>query len=86
MFLIKNITTMYTTELAIRSAINVAREKNVKGKLLKEIDEDSDFSDGDPETIYTIASYTSQFVEDNDVDTARDMIEDALGEIYPDLV
>lgn len=77
---------MYSTEKAIQSAINVAREKNVKGKLLKEIDENCDFSDGDPETIYTIASYISQFVEDNSVDVARDMIEDALAEIFPDLL
>lgn len=54
-------------------------------KLCKDIDENADFSNGDPETIYSIASMCAQYVEDNTIDDARDMIENALADIFPDL-
>lgn len=80
---------MYTTDKAINLAIIEAKNKFEAGKLFKSNDESPesmDFTDGDPETIYTLSSLYAQFVEDTNFDEAKELIEDSLIEIYPDFI
>lgn len=80
---------MYTLQKAIECAVREAQKKQLQGKLFSATDdskESQDFSDGDPETIYSIASMYSQFVEDTDVDVAEDKILDALINEFPDYI
>lgn len=80
---------MYTLEKAIECSLREAQKKQLQGKLFSTIDNSKasqDFSDGDPETLYSIASMYSQFVEDCDVDIAEDKILDALIIQYPEFI
>lgn len=80
---------MYTLEKAIQCSIREAQKKQLQGKLFSATDDSKasqDFSDGDPETLYSIASMYSQFVDDCDIDIAVDKILDALIDLYPDFV
>lgn len=77
---------MYTIKEAIKSAINEAERKFKSGKLLKSNEISEDFTNGDPETIYSIASIYAQFVEDKNFNDAVDGIEEALFEIYPEYI
>lgn len=78
---------MYTLEKAIECSLREAQRKQLQGKLFSSTDDSSasqDFTNGDPETLYSIASMYSQFVEDTDVDVAEDKILDALIQQFPD--
>jgi hypothetical protein len=80
---------MYTLDKAINCAKREALRKQLVGKLFSACDDSEasqDFTDGDPETLYSIASMYSQFVEDTDVDVAEDKILDALINEFPDYV
>jgi len=62
-------------------ALNEADRKHAEGHLYRPgEDENHDWGQGDPETIYSIASCYAQFAEDYDV--AQASIEDALAEKY----
>lgn len=82
---------MYTLDKAINCAVREAQKKQLVGKLFSATDNSKasqDFTDGDPETLYSIASMYSQFVEDTDVDVdvAEDKILDALINEFPDYI
>jgi len=80
---------MYTLQKAIECSLREAQKKQLQGKLFSATDDSQasqDFTDGDPETLYSIASLYSQFVEDFDVDVAEDKILDALILQFPDYV
>lgn len=73
---------IYTKELAIQEA-----ERKIKqGKLFKSDDESKesqDFTNGDPETLFSLASLYAQFIED-DFNNAVDVLLDTLQEEFPD--
>lgn len=76
----------YTLNKAIQCACNEALRKIVQKKLFKSCDESDasqDFSSGDPETLYSIASMYGQLVTDVDVDIAVSKIENVLLETFP---
>ena len=78
---------MYTLQKAIECSLREAQKKQLQGKLFSATDDSSasqDFTNGDPETLYSIASMYSQFVEDTDVDVAESKILDVLIIQYPD--
>lgn len=80
---------MYTQQKAIECARREALKKQLQGKLFSSNDDSEaskDFSNGDPETLYSIASMYSQFVEDMDVDVAENKILDVLINEFPDFV
>lgn len=80
---------MYTLDKAIECAVREAQKKQLVGKLFSATDDSKasqDFTDGDPETLYSIASMYSQLVEDTDVDVAEDKILDALINEFPDYI
>lgn len=80
---------MYTLQKAIECAKREAQKKQLVGKLFSATDDSKasqDFTDGDPETLYSIASMYSQFVEDTEVDVAEDKILDALIIQFPEYV
>ena len=80
---------MYTLEKAIECSIREAQKKQLQGKLFSATDDSSasqDFTNGDPETLYSIASMYSQFVEDTDVDVAESKILDALILQFPSFI
>jgi hypothetical protein len=76
---------MYTIETAINSALQTAEEKKVKGHLYKsgdESEEQHDWSQGDPETVYSICSLYQD--DENSDGTWSERILEALEEKYPD--
>lgn len=78
---------MYTLQKAIDCAIRDAHKKQKQGKFFKADDDSNasqDFTNGDPETIYSLALQYSQFVEDEDVIVAHDKIVDELIKEFPD--
>lgn len=78
---------MYTLEKTIECSIREAQKKLLQGKLFNSTNDSGasqDFTNGDPETLYSIASMYCQFVEDTDVDIAEDKILDALILQFPD--
>jgi len=79
---------MYTIEKAIEQALDEAQRKKEQGLLTKITDDWDllDWSKGDPETIYTIASLYAQYVEGIEFDNAADRIECVLKETYPEYV
>lgn len=80
---------MYTIDKAIECAKREAHIKQTQGKLFVAGDESpeaQDFTDGDPETLYSIASMYAQYIEDMDYDTALSKIEDALILEFPDFI
>jgi hypothetical protein len=78
-----NMTDYITQEKAIQMALNEAARKHAKGHLYRPgEDENHDWGNGDPETIYSIASCYTQFTED--YDAAQAAIGDALAEKYGD--
>ena len=80
---------MYTIEIAIQSAKTEAHQKQLAGKLFTAGDDSpaaNDFTDGDPETIYSIAALYAQYVEELDYEDAQDKIIDALTLEFPDYV
>ena len=80
---------MYTLDKAIECAIAEGLKKQNQGKLFTGSDdspESQDFSNGDPETLYSLALLYSQFPEDVDVDVAHDKILDALILQFPDYI
>jgi hypothetical protein len=77
---------MYTIEKAIECAKREAHKKQLAGKLFSGSDDNpasQDFTDGDPETIYSIASMYAQYVEGENYLTAMDKIENALALEFP---
>jgi hypothetical protein len=79
---------MYTLQKAINCAIREAMKKLLQGKLFSAIDCDnvSQSITDDFETLHSIASMYSQFVEDTDIDIAEDKILDALIIAFPDFI
>lgn len=78
---------MYTLNKAIDCAIREAHVKKLQNKLFKSCDNSEafkDFSNGDPETLHSITSMYSQFVEDIDLDIAECKILDALINEFPE--
>ena len=64
-------------------AVNEAARKNAEGHLYRPgEDEDHEWGNGDPETIYSLASCYAQFTED--YNAAHDVIVDKLAGIYGD--
>lgn len=77
---------MYGIAKAIEQAL-VSAEKKAEAEQLLMSDADLDTfddSNGDPETIYTIAAMYAQFVEGMSYADAMSAIEDALIEKYPE--
>lgn len=77
----------YKIEKAIQQALDEAESKFKCGKLFKSGDESdaaNDFTNGDPETIYSLSSLYAQYVEEIRYDTAVDLILEALIKKYPD--
>ena len=80
---------MYGIDKAIECAKREALIKQIQGKLFAPNDdspESKDFTDGDPETLYSIASMYAQFVEDLNFDTALSEIENALILEFPNFI
>lgn len=80
---------MYTIEKAIDCAKREAHKKQLVNKLFTAGDDSpaaNDFTDGDPETIYSIAALYAQYVEELDYEDAQDKIIDALTLEFPDYV
>lgn len=80
---------MYTIDKAIECAKRETHIKQTQGKLFVAGDESpeaQDFTDGDPETIYSIAALYAQYVEELDYEDAQDKIIDALTLEFPDYV
>ena len=78
---------MSSLEKAIDCAIREAQIKIKQGKLIKHCDSEklNDISnDGDYETLYSISSIYSQFVEDFDIDIAENYMLIALGDEFPE--
>ena len=77
---------MYTIEKAIQYAHEEVERKISTNLLFKsDVDLDAlDWSKGDPETLYSIASLYAQGVKMYKFDAAVDMIERALEETYPE--
>ncbi|HLO91589.1 MAG TPA: hypothetical protein VK172_10540 [Lentimicrobium sp.] len=76
----------YTLEKAIECAKAEAHKKQKANKLFKAFDhspESEDFTNGDPETIYTISLLYAQFVEDATFNEALRAIESALTKEFP---
>ena len=74
---------------AIRLALNEADYNFKEGKLFKAGDESpeaQDFTNGDPETIYSIATACEQFVDEVSEEEAHAKIIEALEKEYPDYV
>jgi|TARA_R110000851_G_scaffold63075_2_gene144377 hypothetical protein len=74
---------MYSIETAISSAIQTAEEKKAKGHLYKSGDpkeEDHDWSQGDPETVYSICSMYQD--DENNDGTWSERIIEALEESF----
>jgi hypothetical protein len=74
----------YTIQQAISSAIQTAEEKKAKGHLYKSGDpkeEVHDWSQGDPETVYSIISMYQD--DENNDGTWEDKIYSALFEQFP---
>lgn len=77
---------MYTIEKAIEAARDEV-ERKISNNLLFKFDVDlaeQDWSKGDPETLYSIASLYAQGVKLYEFDAAVDMIVHALEETYPE--
>jgi hypothetical protein len=77
-----------TFEFNLNLAIQEAERKIRTNKLFKGGDESEasqDFTNGDPETLYSLASLYAQFVDD-DFNNANDAILNALQEKFPDYV
>jgi len=73
-------------EQAKRLAIAEAYRKIADGKLFKSDDESpesEDFTNGDPETLYSLSSLYAQFVND-DFNNASDALLDVLQEEFPE--
>jgi hypothetical protein len=80
---------MYTIEKAIECAKREAHIKQTQGKLFTAGDDSqaaNDFTNGDPETIYSIAALYAQYVEDLNYEDAQDKIIDALTFDFPDYI
>lgn len=78
---------MYTIDKAIECAKHEAHEKQLANKLFTAGDDSpaaNNFTDGDPETLYSIAALYAQYVEDMDYNAAMSKIEDALILEFPD--
>jgi hypothetical protein len=76
-------------EHTIENAISYARHKQRTNKLFKPLDESKeaqDFTNGDPETLYSIAALYAQDVITMDYDDALSEIEDALEKEFPDYI
>ena len=72
----------------MRMAFEYADYKLSQGKLIKassdyDFDDDANYENGDPETIYTIASLYGQFLTNKE---DADALETALMERYPDYI
>ena len=77
-----------TFEFNLNLAIQEAERKIRTNKLFKGDDESEasqDFTDGNPETLCSIASLYAQFVDD-DFSNANDAILNTLQEKFPDYV
>jgi len=74
---------------AIIAALDEADFKQKHGKLFKADDdspESQDFTNGDPETIYSITTMYEQFVNEVSEEKAHDEIIKALSEQYPNYI
>jgi len=79
----------YTIEDAKRLAIQEAERKIASNKLFSSDDESpasEDFTTGDPETLYSLASLYAQFVEGDDYNNACDALIDTLQERFPNYI
>ena len=74
----------------LEKAIELARQNVLKKiedrKLFADIEETNDFSDGDCETLYSIAVLYAQFAEDVSYNEAIDAIEKVLEEEFEDYI
>ena len=73
---------------AIRQASNEVKRKINNNKMFRSDDESpesEDFTDGDPETLFTISSLYAQFVDD-DFNNACDAIFCKLEEMFPEYI
>ncbi len=80
---------MYEIIDAIRQVIRDGKAKQEAGKLFTATDDSpasQDFTNGDPETIYSLASLYSQEVDDMSQEEAEGLIIDALTLEFPDYV
>lgn len=79
----------YSIDKAIECAKRDAHVKQLQGKLFTAGDDSpasQDFTNGDPETIYSLAALYAQFVEDLNYEDAQDKIIDALTLEFPDYI
>lgn len=76
----------FTLSEALMHALNEAERKRVAGKLFTSAQDitEADFEDGDPETIYTLASLYAQFMESPR--EGEQQLIDALAEVYPEYI
>ena len=77
----------FTFEDAKRLAIAEAQRKIVQGKLFRgddETPESQDFTDGDPETLYSLTSLYADQVTNDDFNNVSDALIDALQDKFPD--
>jgi hypothetical protein len=77
----------FTLKNGIDYALNEVEKKIKEGKFFKANDESSEsenFSNGDPETIYSIASMVSNIVETHSYEETENKIIEVLSEKYPD--
>ena len=77
----------FTFEDAKRLAIQEAETKIVQGKLFRSDDESpesEDFTDGDPETLYSLTSLYADHVTNDDFNNVSDALLDVLQERFPD--
>lgn len=76
---------MYTIEDLIELALQTAAKKNDNGLLFNgDVDlSKQDWSVGDPETVYSIASMYAQFSHNIPVEDAEGKILNALTDKYP---
>jgi hypothetical protein len=79
-------TDTYNINQAMDQAVAEVHRKIATNKMFRSGDESpesEDFTNGDPETIFSIASLYAQYVDD-DFNNASDAILDKLSEIFPE--
>lgn len=77
----------YTLNNAIEGAVNETLKKIAQKKLFKSDDNSDaseDFSNGDPETLWSIAFMYAQFIPDIDIDIAVCKIMEVLIKNFPE--
>ena len=74
----------WTIETAVRVSLEEADRKEAQGLLHSSGEDFVSTDDGDSETIYSIASCNSQFVDEDKYEEAESAIIDALVKKYPE--